>query len=323
MAYSKPAIGLQRVGVARLPRVSSRISYLSLDRCKIVQGRTGVLAVLEDGNEVPVPGGSLVVLMLGPGVSITTPALRTLANSGCVVIASTAAGDGCFTSATPLVSTGKWACAQAKMWADETSRMQAARTLYHQRFPEEVPENISLPQLRSLEGKRMKAVYKLHSTEAGLPNWRRHVDEGEGTANGCLNLANSLLYGLAAGVCSAFGLSPALGIIHQGAAHAFLFDLADCYKTKVSIPAAFESCRQPDAAAATRRATRTAFKRQRVLGSMTTLVTELLTPYLSSTGDLDVLYGGAQEWAPGHRNHSLDSINPTAETIAETGEEPF
>ncbi len=324
MTYSKAATGLQRVAVARLPRIDSRISFLSLDRCKVVQGRTGVLAVLEDGNEVPVPGGSLVVLMLGPGVSITTRAWRTLANSGCVVMASTAAGDGCFTSATPLTSSGKWACSQARMWADENARMQGARMLYRQRFPDDLPEDLSIAQLRGLEGKRMRAVYRERAAEAGLPNWRRRVDEGENTANGCLNLANSLLYGLAAAVCSAFGLSPALGLIHQGASNAFLFDLADCYKTTVSIPAAFESCRQPDAGEATRRAVRSSFKRQRVLASMVKLVTELLEPHLAATGDLDVLYGGSEEWVPGHRNYARETpISPEVAALSESGEEPF
>ena len=124
-------------------------------------------------------------------------------------------------------------------------------------------------------------------------------------------------------MCSAFGLSPALGLIHQGALNAFLFDLADCYKTTVSIPAAFESCRGDNAGEATRRAVRSSFKRQRVLGSMVKLVIELLEPHLASTGDLDVLYGGSDEWVPGHRNYAHKAPDPEAAALAETGEEPF
>ena len=169
----------------------------------------------------------------------------------------------------------------------------------------------------------MKAVYKQWSTKAGLPHWRRQVDEGENTANGCLNLANSLLYGMAAAVCSAFGLSPALGLIHQGASNAFLFDLADCYKTTVSIPAAFESCRFEDAGGVTRRAVRASLKRQRVLSSMAKLVIGLLEPHLASTGDLDVLYGGDEEWVPGHRNYSNEVQDLETAPLVESGEEPF
>lgn len=323
MAYSKPAIGLQRVGASRLPRFSKRLSFLALDRCKVVQGRTGVIALLEDGTEVGVPGGSLVVLLLGPGVSITTPALRSLANSGCVVIASTASGDGCFTTAVPLSASGKWACAQAALWASEQSRTEAARFLYQKRFPEPLPEGLSISQLRSLEGKRMKAVYKQRSVAAGLPNWRRRIDDADGSANACLNLANSILYGVAAAACSALVLSPALGIIHQGAANAFLFDLADCYKTRVSIPAAFESCRQPNSPEATRRAVRATIRQERVLAGMMSILTEMLEPFLPGTGDLDVLYGDAKEWAPGHKNYAHQEADPEALRLSESGEEPF
>jgi len=308
MAYSKQAIGLQRIAVVKLPRIADRLSFLSLDRCKIVQGRTGVIAILEDGSEVQVPGGSLVVLHLGPGVSITTPAMRTLANSGCTVIASTSSGDGCYTTAVPLTSSGKWAMAQAALWADDKKRMKAARFLFQQRFPEPIPDELTLAQLRSLEGRRMKAVYREASTTAGLPNWRRKVDDAENSANACLNLANSILYGVAAGVCSAFVLSPALGIIHQGAPNAFLFDLADCFKTTVSIPAAFESCRKRDAGAETRRRVRNRIRSQRVVANMTKITLAMLEGEADKVnGDVDLLLDD-NGFVPGHTNYAGGQI---------------
>jgi len=305
MSYSPEAAGLRKVATVALPRIQDRLSFLALDRCKIVQGRTGVIAILEDGSEVQVPGGSLTVLMLGPGVSITTPALQTLANSGCVTMASTSMGDGCYTTAVPLTSSGKWACAQASVWADPVSRVDAARFLYSQRFDDELPDDITIAQLRGLEGKRMKATYKQAAASIGLSHWRRKVDDADGTANSCLNLANSILYGVAASVCSALGLNPALGIIHQGASNAFLFDLADCFKTDVAIPVAFQSSKKRDAASQTRRGVRDAIKRQRVLARMTTLTLKMLEPHLPGSGGEDVLYD-QRKVVPGHRNYSRE-----------------
>jgi len=320
MSYSPEAAGLRKVATVALPRIQDRLSFLALDRCKIVQGRTGVIAILEDGSEVQVPGGSLTVLMLGPGVSITTPALRTFANSGCVVMASTALADGWYTTAVPLTSSGKWACAQARVWADPGARVEAARFLYGQRFDDDLPDDITIAQLRGLEGKRMKAAYKQAAASIGLSHWRRKVDDADGTANSCLNLANSILYGVAASVCSALCLSPALGIIHQGAANAFLFDLADCFKTEVSIPVAFQSSKMKDPASETRRGVRSAMKRQRVLARMTTLTIKMLEPHLPVSAGNDVLYD-QQQVVPGHRNYSDKSRS--AGQGAELDGEPF
>ncbi len=313
MAYSDEAHQLRRVATAGLPRMASRISFLSLDQARVVQGRTGVVALLEDGSEVPVPGGSLAVLMLGPGVSITTPALRTLSNSGCITMVSTAAGDGCFTTAVPLTSNGRWACAQATMWADLESRTHAARFLYEQRFGDDLPDEVTIAQLRGLEGQRMKHVYNEHASRAGLSHWRRRVEDAPGSANANLNLANSVLYGVATAACGALALSPSLGVIHQGASNAFLFDLADCFKTTVSIPAAFSASRRSNAASETLKGVRRGIRRQRVLRRMTEICLELLEPHLPTTGKTDVLFD-AEQPVPGHTNYaaSLDS-----------GDEPF
>ncbi len=303
MGYSTEAQQLRQIATAGLPRMSARISFLALDRARVVQGRTGVIALLEDGSEVPIPGGSMAVLLLGPGVSITTPAMRTLANSGCISMASTAAGDGCYTTATPLSSSGAWACAQATMWADTQKRTDAARLLYAKRFGDDLPDGVTIAQLRGLEGQRMKHVYKEQASKAGLGHWRRKVNDEPGSANANLNLANSILYGVAAAVCGALSLSPSLGVIHQGASNAFLFDLADCFKTTVSIPAAFSASRRADASAETLKGVRRGIRRQRVLRRMTEICLEMLEPHLPSTGQADVLF---DEAAPvrGHTNYA-------------------
>lgn len=313
MGYSPEAQQLRQIATAALPRMSTRISFLSLDHPRIVQGRTGVIALLEDGSEVPIPGGTLAVLMLGPGVSISTPALRTLANAGCVTMASTAAGDGCYTTAVPLTSTGKWACAQATMWADPAKRLAAARYLYSRRFGDDVPADVSIAQLRGLEGQRMKHVYRERAASVGLSRWRRKVEDEPGSVNANLNLANSILYGVAAAVCGALGLSPALGIIHQGASNAFLFDLADCYKTTVAIPAAFAACLQREPTLRTLEMTRRGIRRQRVLKGMTEICLTMLDPHLPKSGAADVLLD-ENDVVAGHTNYAF-TVDPLTEML--------
>ena len=57
--------------------------------------------------------------------------------------------------------------------------------------------------------------------------------------NRALSAANSCLYGIChAGILS-MGYSPALGFIHTGKQLSFVYDIADLYKTEISIPLAF------------------------------------------------------------------------------------
>ncbi len=60
---------------------------------------------------------------------------------------------------------------------------------------------------------------------------------------------------------------------------------------------------------------------------MVSILTEMLEPHLPGTGELDVLYGGAEEWVPGHKNYAAEP-SPTkqdleAQRLADTGDEPF
>ncbi|MEJ7689327.1 MAG: CRISPR-associated endonuclease Cas1 [Nocardioidaceae bacterium] len=59
------------------------------------------------------------------------------------------------------------------------------------------------------------------------------------TVNEALNYANTALYGVVQGIIGALGMSPGLGIVHEGNPRAFVLDIADLYKTDVTIPLAF------------------------------------------------------------------------------------
>jgi CRISPR-associated protein Cas1 len=58
--------------------------------------------------------------------------------------------------------------------------------------------------------------------------------------NRALSAANACLYGLChAGILSA-GYSSALGFIHTGKMLSFVYDIADLYKTELTVPVAFK-----------------------------------------------------------------------------------
>jgi CRISPR-associated protein Cas1 len=85
--------------------------------------------------------------------------------------------------------------------------------------------------------------------------------------NRALSCANSCLYGLCHAAIVAAGFSPALGFVHTGKMLSFVYDIADLYKTEVTIPAAFYAVKQGDTGleARVRMGCRDAFRATRLL----------------------------------------------------------
>lgn len=311
MAYSDAAITLQRPDLTDLPRIADRVAFLFLDRVRIEQGRTGLEAWSTDETRqlvrTVIPAAQLAVLCLGPGTSVTGPAMTTLFRAGTSVVFTRADGLIAYANARPLASDGRWAAAQARLFADPAARMAGARLLYQARFPDDpLPSDAPLASLRGLEGHRVKTTYRLLAAQHKQRGFRRVTLGATDPVNVALNKANSLLYGVALAVTGALGLSPALGVIHQGSTGAFLYDLADVYKTTVSIPAAFEAATQGDRARDNvGRRVRRRLHEQRVLPGMFHLTQTLLSGQLGPDDDgTDQLLDDAG-FVPGLVNWSL------------------
>jgi CRISPR-associated protein Cas1 len=59
--------------------------------------------------------------------------------------------------------------------------------------------------------------------------------------NRALSAANSCLYGICHAAIVSAGFSPALGFIHTGKMLSFVYDVADLYKTELTVPVAFDA----------------------------------------------------------------------------------
>lgn len=253
-----------------LPKIRDSWSYLYVEHCRIDQ-EDKAIAIHDVGGKTPVPCAVLTLLMLGPGATITHAAVRTLAENGCLVmwcgeeaVRFYAVGMGETRSSRNLL-------AQASLWADPTSRLAVVVRMYRIRFDEPVPANLTLEELRGREGIRVRRAYSEASQETGVAwegrsyrsaNWR-----SADPVNRALSCANSCLYGLCHGAIVSAGFSPAIGFIHTGKMLSFVYDIADLYKTEVSIPAAFTAVKEGDAQIETRvrKACRDAFHRSRLL----------------------------------------------------------
>jgi CRISPR-associated protein Cas1 len=143
--------------------------------------------------------------------------------------------------------------------------------MYQMRFQEEPDPSLTLEQLRGWEGRRVRDAYAHASAETGVFWSGRNYDRSSwGQAdpvNRALSAANSCLYGLCHAAILSLGFSPALGFIHTGKQLSFVYDVADLYKTVLTIPVAFQAASDGtlDLERRTRLACRDRFREKRLL----------------------------------------------------------
>lgn len=226
-----------------LPKFRDGWSYLYLEHCKIEQ-EARAIAVWDAQGKVPVPCATLALVLLGPGTSITHAAISALADNGCLVCWVGEEGVRFYSHGQGLTRNADNLLHQARLWADPKLRLQVVLRMYRMRFSEPLEEDLTLRQIRGKEGVRVREAYARASRETGVPwqgrAYRRDVWGSADPVNRALSAANSCLYGICQAGILAVGLSPALGFIHTGKMLSFVYDIADLYKTKVSIPIAFQ-----------------------------------------------------------------------------------
>ncbi|MBI4384702.1 MAG: type I-E CRISPR-associated endonuclease Cas1 [Nitrospinae bacterium] len=227
-----------------LPKFRDGWSYLYVEHCRIDQ-EARAIAIHDAAGKAPVPCANLALLMLGPGVSITHAAISVLADHGCLVAWCGEQGVRFYATGMGETRSASNFLYQARTWAYEELRMQVVRRLYQLRFSEKLDPALTLRQIRGMEGMRVREGYSRVSRETGVPwsgrSYRRDKWDNSDPVNRALSTANSCLYGICHAAIVSAGFSPALGFIHTGKMLSFVYDVADLYKTEVTVPAAFRA----------------------------------------------------------------------------------
>lgn len=225
-----------------LPKVRDSWSYLYVERCRVDQ-HDKAIAVHDVGGSVAVPCASLTLLMLGPGTNVTHAAIRTLAENGCMVAWTGEQAVRLYATGLGETRSARNLLRQAWLCSDPARRLRVVRRMYQARFSESLAADLTLQQIRGLEGVRVRETYAAASRATGVPWQGRAYRRGDwrraDPVNRALSAANSCLYGVCHAAVVSAGYSPALGFIHTGKMLSFVYDVADLYKTETTIPAAF------------------------------------------------------------------------------------
>lgn len=262
-------------GVAELPRMEDRATFIYIEHAKINRVDSAV-TVADAKGVVRIPAAIVGVLLLGPGTDISHRAVELLGDTGTAIVWVGERGVRYYAHGRALASTTRFLMRQAELVTNERSRLKVARKMYQMRFPGEDVSKLTMQQLRSHEGARVRRIYRKLSKEYNV-QWNKRVYNPDDFAdsdsiNQALSAAHVALYGLVHSVIAALGLSPGLGFVHTGHERSFVYDIADLYKAEVTVPIAFSVAAEieagQDIGRITRQRTRDAFVNGKLLKRM-------------------------------------------------------
>jgi len=237
------------INLHELPRLRDSLSYHYIEHAIVDRKQNAIEYIQEEGRTL-VPVASISLIMLGPGTSLSHAAMKVLMENGCSVLWVGEDGIRCYGQGLGETRRAYHLLRQAELVCDPTLREKVVRQMYQYRFNEQLDEGLSLNQIRGKEGVRIRQAYARASEEFDVPWHGRRYDRSNwsfgDTINRTLSAANALLNGICHAAITAGGYSPAMGFVHTGRMLSFVYDIADLYKTELTIPAAFETVAESD-----------------------------------------------------------------------------
>ncbi len=201
-----------------------------------------------DGMVYRLPVATLSAVLLGPGTTVTHSAMKACADSNTPVCWVGEDGMRFYAFGITPNHDNSMPRKHAAAWADKKKRTEIARRMFARRFASLELQSYSIPELRGMEGVRVRAKYLELGQQYGVTWKGRNYDKSNwflaDNINRAFSAANASLYAVCAAVVCPLGYSPTLGFVHDGGMIPFMYDVADLYKEITTFPAAFQAVRQ-------------------------------------------------------------------------------
>lgn len=229
--------------ISEVPQVSDRVTFIYVEHAKISR-MDGAITVAESRGIVRIPAAIIGILLLGPGTDISHRAVELLGDSGTSIAWVGEHGIRQYAHGRSLSHSSRFLEKQALLVSNMRTKLQVARAMYEMRFPDEDVSGLTMQQLRSKEGARIRKLYRTMAKKYSVKWDGRTYDpdnyDGGDPVNQALSSSNVALYGLVYGAVSAMGMAPGLGFVHKGHDLSFVYDIADLYKAELTIPVSFQ-----------------------------------------------------------------------------------
>lgn len=236
------------IDLRSLPKLRDGLTYIFVERGRIERDDSSIAWYGPDGA-VALPAAALATMFLGPGTTITHSAMMALADNGVTVAWVGEAGVRFYAGGVGETRSARNIEKQALAWADDLMKLEVVRRLYTFRFQEDLDPDLTLEQIRGMEGVRVRTAYGRAAKEHGVKwrgrNYKRDAWNEADPVNRALSAGSACMYGLCHAAIVSLGFSPALGFLHSGKQLSFVYDIADLYRTEVVVPAAFAAAAVP------------------------------------------------------------------------------
>ena len=238
----------ERPPIESLSPAKDRWTPLYLEHGRMEVDDSSVKWISSTGTLCRIPVATVSALLIGPGVTVTSAAMKACAESNTPVCWT---GEDClrfYAFGLAPNHTNDMPRLHATAWADRKRRKFIAQRMFLMRFPGEDVADKSIKELRGMEGLRIRALYGRLGIEHGVTwkgrNYDRSNWDTSDSINKALSTANASLYAICSAVVCSLGYLPSLGFVHDGGTLPFVYDVADLYKHLTSIPVAFTAISQ-------------------------------------------------------------------------------
>lgn len=294
-----------------LPPLRDRWTYLYLEYGELDR-QAGGLVFHNAASFTPLPINQLSLVMLGPGTTVTHAGIKALADNNCLLAWVGEEGIRLYAHSTGGTFSSRRLIAQARLVSDPELRLRVVQRMYAKRFPGEDLAGKTIEQIRGMEGYRVRSAYAALAGKYGIIWQGREYDQGDwfsaSPVNRALSAANACLYGVCHAAIVSAGYSAGLGFIHVGKMLSFVYDVADLYKTELTVPTAFRVATEETEGLErkVRQACRTAFYEYRIMERLLPDIAEVLSDAGDDLGEsTDELEGRAVSLAVGGHGGDL------------------
>lgn len=227
---------------SELPQITEQISFLYIEHARIYVQDSSIV-IIQETKKTEIPSYALLCLILGPGTSITHAAISALQSSGVLICWEGNHMSQFYAYGMQENRKSKNILTQVNYFSNQKLHLTVVRKMYQLRFPDRDFSHMTLSQMRSAEGERVKKEYHDLAEKYGVDWERREYKaddwESQSLINQSLTIGNKLLYNVCHSAILAMGYSPTLGFIHTGTMRSFVYDLADLYKSEIVFEPAF------------------------------------------------------------------------------------
>lgn len=236
--------------------IKNRTPFIYVEKCSLNQ-KESCLAITQKGETKTIPAEDFAVVMVGPGATITSSAVKLLTQHGVMIQFVGEEGVALYSISDPYLADGKRISAQIEAASNLKKKRRVAAHLYRQRFGEIVAPEVDIASMRGLEGSKSRVLYKKFADEIGVP-WVKRDSDSRDIANMSINISAGIMYSVATSAIFCAGFTPSVGFFHDGGDRPFSCDIADRYRFDITIPVAMKVARNnpPDVWREVRRAMR-------------------------------------------------------------------